>query len=282
MLRRYVLASFFCIVLTSALAAGTKEQLIQLQTDVLDLQTKLVSLQKNTDANAKLVRDLLIQIKDDLGLAATAVKDINKRMLKQEGEADANYTDLIKQIRALGEKLDDGNQRLSVLADKFDKMRLKEEPAKPGVVNAPPADELYTNAYKDFLSTAFDLSLQEFQDFLRFYPNSDRAPEAQYYIGESYYGLKRYGEAIKAFAEVTAKYPTAAVNAPALLKAGLAHFELGNRPDAINRLQTVIEKYPEAPEASIAKKRLELMGVGLKPAAPSRPKPGRSTTKRRS
>lgn len=116
------------------------------------------------------------------------------------------------------------------------------------------------------------MALSEFQQFVRYYGKTERAAEAQYYIGDALFGLKRFGEAIKAFDEVGRNYPTAPVNAPALFKAGQAFMELGNREEAITRFRAVVEKFPDAPEASLSKKRLELLGANIR-STPGRAKP---------
>lgn len=280
MLRRYGLAFLCAVLFIPAAQAGTKEEIIQLQTDVVQLQTKIVDLQRTMDTQTRAMRDLLTQIKDDLGNTSASVRDIRKQLANQQGEMDVSVRDIAKKVTSLGEKLDETNQRLTILGDQISKQQLKEvrpDGNQPGAEGAPQADKLYDNAYKDFLQGNFELALDGFQKFVRYYGRTDKAPEAQYYIGESLYAMKRFGDAIKAYDEINSNYPAAPVNAPALFKAGNSFMELGNRNEAISRYQAVVEKFPEAPEASLAKKRLELLGANTRPAG-SRPK---TTTPRR-
>lgn len=275
MLKKYGLVFLCSVFLTATLSAGTKEEIIQLQSDVLALQNKIIELQKSHDASAKAARDLLNQIKDDVGASLSSINDFKKRVQSRQDETDATFNDLVRKINSLGEKLDENTQRLNILAEQVSRLQLKTiEPdsSKAGAANAPPADKTFDNAYKDFLAGNFDMSLQGFQTFMRYYgDHSDKAPEAQFYIGESYYGLKRYNEAIKTFDELYSKYPTSSVSASALYKAGLAFMDLNNRPEAITRLRTLVENFPTSNEANLARDRLKLLGADVRSPA-GRPK----------
>jgi len=278
MLRKYgLMVVLVMLLLAPPLQPGTKElrELQALQTEVVQLQTKVIDLQKKLDANAKLMNDLLTQIKDDVGTTSAAVTGLRKQMQTQEKQGEGLASDLGRQLRGISEKLDGTDQRLSTLAERVSELRLKTADANPNVPgreSAPAADELYNASYKDFLSGNYEMSLEGFQKFLRYYSKTERGAEAQYYVGESFYGLKRYGDAIKAFDELAGTYPGAQANAPAQFKSGLAFMEMNDRPAAIARFQTVVTKYPETPEANLARKRLELLGASVRPATPTKPK----------
>ena len=48
----------------------------------------------------------------------------------------------------------------------------------------------------------YDLAMQSFQDYLKYYSDTDRASNAQFYIGECYYSQKNYKDAISAYGNV--------------------------------------------------------------------------------
>jgi TolA-binding protein len=65
----------------------------------------------------------------------------------------------------------------------------------------------YNTARSDYGGGRFDLAIQGFADYVKFAPKDDEnAPNAQYYIGMSYYNLKQYDSAAQAFGDVLDKY----------------------------------------------------------------------------
>lgn len=103
----------------------------------------------------------------------------------------------------------------------------------------------------------YRLAIDRFKEFLKRHPKSNLADNAQYWIGESHYGLREFDQAIIEFDAVRRRYPQGEKVAGALLKQGYAFAELGERVNARLLLQEVIEKFPESPEAAKAKQRLK-------------------------
>lgn len=120
--------------------------------------------------------------------------------------------------------------------------------------------------YEGILATLkegdLDAAQQGFRDFLRQYPTSSRAPNAQYWLGECYYGKKQYQRAIAAYDEVEANYPNSGKVPAALLKKGYAYLALEDHPRGLGLLERVVRAYPGSPEAAKASNRLSrLKGV---------------------
>lgn len=105
----------------------------------------------------------------------------------------------------------------------------------------------------------YRLAIQRFKDFLKRYPKSNLADNAQYWIGESYYALREFDRAILEFDAVRRKYPQGEKIPAALLKQGYSFAELGEKVNARLILQEVIEKYPQSPEAMRAKQKLKTL-----------------------
>jgi len=57
-------------------------------------------------------------------------------------------------------------------------------PASGGPPQGLSADALYANAMRDKDGGNSDMALQEFGDYLKYYRDTDTAPNAQYYVGE--------------------------------------------------------------------------------------------------
>jgi tol-pal system protein YbgF len=88
------------------------------------------------------------------------------------------------------------------------------------------------------------------------HPHSDFAPNARFWLGESYYGKKDYPKAIDAYDQVQLNYPTSDKVPAALLKKGYAYLALKDRKRAASTLKQVIDLYPRSPEANKAVDKL--------------------------
>jgi tol-pal system protein YbgF len=102
-------------------------------------------------------------------------------------------------------------------------------------------------------------SINRFKEFVKKYPKSDYADNAQYWIGECYYALREFDQAILEFDAVRRNYPKGDKVPAALLKQGFAFAELGDKVDARLILQELINRYPQSPEAGQAKQKLKTL-----------------------
>jgi tol-pal system protein YbgF len=114
----------------------------------------------------------------------------------------------------------------------------------------------YEFAFQALEKRDYRVAIARFKEFLKKYPKSNLADNAQYWIGESHYGLREFDQAIIEFDAVRRRYPQGEKVPAALLKQGFAFAELGERLNARLLLQELVEKYPESQEAGKAKLRL--------------------------
>src|ERR1700732_3014748 len=113
---------------------------------------------------------------------------------------------------------------------------------------APSADTLYSNGLRDITSGKDDLARQEFQDYLKFYGDTELAPNAQFYLGEIAYKQKQYDQAVTEFDKVLTVYPKSFKIQPAHLRKGMALIELGQKTQGVRELRDVIKRYPNREE----------------------------------
>jgi tol-pal system protein YbgF len=106
---------------------------------------------------------------------------------------------------------------------------------------------------------AYDKAIQSLRDFLRTNRESPLAPNAQYWIGESYYMLADYYQAILNFNQVRQQHPKSERAPAAVLKIGLAFQQMGNKSEAKLAFQKVINDYPSSPEAAQAREKLQAL-----------------------
>jgi tol-pal system protein YbgF len=131
-------------------------------------------------------------------------------------------------------------------------------PTNPPATPASPADEAaaYGAAFDSLRAGDYVASARGFHDFLEAYPNAALAPNAWYWLGESYYVTQNYELAAQSFDTVLRHFPDSNKASDALLKLGYSHLELGDRGEGERVLQMVIDRYPGSDNARLAENRL--------------------------
>jgi tol-pal system protein YbgF len=115
----------------------------------------------------------------------------------------------------------------------------------------------YQNAFNLLRAKNYEKAAREFSVFLRTFPNSHLADNSQYWLGECYYGQRRFREAIDEFERVFALYSTSSKVPASLLKIGYSHLELQQPSMARAVFQQLVRTYPQSSEAIKAHGRLQ-------------------------
>jgi tol-pal system protein YbgF len=138
-----------------------------------------------------------------------------------------------------------------------------EQPSTPAAAVASPGDEAgaYDAAFRALRAGDYVTSARGFHDFLETYPNAALAPNAWYWLGESYYVTQNYELAAQSFDTVLRHFPDSSKAADALLKMGYARLELGDRGEGERVLQMVIDRYPGSDNARLAANRLRALDL---------------------
>ncbi len=118
-------------------------------------------------------------------------------------------------------------------------------------------EQLYDAAYLDLTRGSYDLAITGFTNYLKYFPQTEQAADAQYWLGECYYAKKNYTRAAIEFHRVLEDYSTGTKVASALYKLGLSLLELKSVREARKYLQELTEKYPGTQEARLAEERLK-------------------------
>jgi len=127
----------------------------------------------------------------------------------------------------------------------------------------PSADTLYSNGLRDITSGKYDLARSEFQDYLRYYGDTDLASNAQFYLGEIAFQQRQYDQAVAEYDKVLSSYPKSFKLAPARLKKGMALIELGQKNPGVRELREVVRRYPGTEEERRARAKLKDLGVAV-------------------
>ncbi|MGQ0800306.1 MAG: tol-pal system protein YbgF [Pseudomarimonas sp.] len=135
------------------------------------------------------------------------------------------------------------------------------DPAVIEQEGADPAGErpLYDSAFDALKEGRYAESAKRFQTFLGSYPNGSYAPNAWYWLGESYYVTQNYPIALESFRELLTSFPDSAKSPDALLKVGYCQYELRQWDEAEATLNQVIERYPDSTVSRLAQGRLRAL-----------------------
>ena len=120
-----------------------------------------------------------------------------------------------------------------------------------------PEDEIYRMAKQAFDQGDSDTARNKFQELIERFPKSERADNAQFWIGEIYYREKWYEKSILEYQKVIENYPKGNKVPASLLKQGLAFLNLGDKANSRLIFQELIKKFPKSNEAKIATDKLK-------------------------
>ena len=130
-------------------------------------------------------------------------------------------------------------------------------PAPPITAGSPM--RLYDTAWADYTSGNYDLAIEGFNGYVRSFPRSEFADNAQYYVGESYFQRGKLAEAVDAFGRVISTYPTSDVVGQAYYKRGLCYERL-NQPDrARESYDYLVKTLGDTDAGRLAKQRLDAL-----------------------
>jgi tol-pal system protein YbgF len=261
-----------------------------LQTDVKGLQGSLekvaAAVQANADvtlnnAQALAALDALIQqrLAEQQKALAVPLANTNSKV----DELSREFIVLREALAELSTQVKRLDTRLTDIKDTIDaKLTPPQAPPSPAITTsgggaaAPPpgmtAEKLYDAARGDRDKGNNDLALQQFQDFLRWYGNTDLAPRAQYYVGRIQYDQKKFEDALKSFDLVLTQYPETEKTPDAMYMKGATYEEMGDKAKAITEFRLVTKRFPRSESGKLAQERLTELGIKPVTATPPRKK----------
>ncbi|HWY20477.1 MAG TPA: tol-pal system protein YbgF [Candidatus Acidoferrum sp.] len=270
-----LLALLSILWLTVTPAWGVSKEMIQLQTQVQQLQEQMTAMQRGFDERMGVMKNLVEQNTDAVNKATAAVTTLQTTLQKQQGDSATHVDQLSGQIQSLNDTLDELKARLAKVSKQLEDMQSSQQSLaaqqattqaqQQAAASAPPPDVLYNNALRDYNGDKNDLAIQEFSDYIKFYPNTDLAGNCYFYLGEIQFRQGNYQQAAKSYDQVLQSFPTGNKAASAQLKKGFSLIELGKQDDGVAELRHVIQRYPKSNEALQARERLRKLGVATRP-----------------
>lgn len=265
---------FACLVFLTGgcaetmMGAGVERDVAQLRQDVDALTLSVHRSRSNTE---------------------TLLSQLDRRSREQHAESQKQLAALSSRTEALGNELASLSARVEDISQRVEQLNRQLKAASapsaagaprpstgaaPGSAAASQPAQVYQAAYIDFSKGNYPLAIAGFREFLRKFPDSDLADNAQYWIGEAYFSLARMyatqgqpdkatqelERAVQEFRKVIVNYPRGDKAPTALYKEALVLLELKQPSLARARLQYLLDHFPQSEEAPLAQERL----AGLK------------------
>ncbi|NVN98657.1 MAG: tol-pal system protein YbgF [Geobacteraceae bacterium] len=180
------------------------------------------------------------------------VKELSARQAAYEKDMLFKYEALLERVKITSIRL----TQLEAAARQSSKIELVNQESLPeGREESIQAE--YMKAFGLFSSNNFSGAAESFNAFVSAYPESEYAPNARYWLGECYFALGRFNEAIGAFERVLEMKPLPKRASDAMLRIGSAWYRLDNQSKGSQTLKLLIEKYPDSEAAAAAAGLLE-------------------------
>jgi len=278
---------------------GQKKETVELQRDVALLQDQVRSMQRSMDEKLSALTVMIQQTLDAANKANTAVavleSGLRDKMKDQEAKLVVPVTNVGAKVDSFSEDMKGLRGSIEDVNAKMGKMQAQvldlanavktlaaPPPPPPGATTSaqaptgPPAgvsaESLYNNAMRDRLGGNPDLALAGFNDFLKYFGNTDLAPNSQYYIGELYYNKGDMDAALRAFDIVLEKYPDNNKTPDAMFMKGKVLVKMSEREEAVKQFRELRKRYPTHDLSAKAASELRALGASSTTPAGSKKK----------
>jgi tol-pal system protein YbgF len=290
-------STLLLLMAAPAIFAAPSKEIVQIQRDLALLQEQIRSLQQAQDEKLVRLTTLVEQALQSTSKANTSLavleSGLRDRLSQQLAAPITGVSTRVEQMSnefsSVRESVSDMNERMSRIQAQLVEISntirtLQAPPAPPPAVTGAPAaaagppaglspSQLYESALRDRSGGNLDLAMQGFQEYLKWFSNTELAPNAQFYIGQIYYDKGDLPSAVQAFDTVLEKFPENNKTADAMYMKGMALLKSGQRTQAAQEFLTVIQKYPNAEVTAKAKAQRKALGLSVpeaKSAAPAR------------
>lgn len=280
-------------------AGAVAREIIELQNGVTQLIQGQQTMQTEITQNAAVQRTLIEQSLDAVNKLNGSMSAVQKTTQDFSAASGARLDTMGTQVQGLSDNVGDLQARMGKLDQKLTDIQntLQNVDSKlaspapgpgPAPLAAPPngmngpsgtmptippggpassagppasADVLYSNALRDINGKHYDLATQEFQDYLKYYGDTDLASNAQFYLGEVAFMQNQFQSALDAYNRVIENYPKSFKTASARMRKGFCLAELGQKASAVRELRAVVRLYPGTDEAKRSAAKLKEMGA---------------------
>ncbi|PHH40371.1 tol-pal system protein YbgF [Pseudomonas sp. MWU12-2115] len=208
----------------------------------------------------------LQQMQDQISRQQGVIEELQNQVARMKQESLERYQDLDRRIgsgvapAATPENSSAGGDASAAAGAAAGAGAAAQAPAASSEPGDPAKEKLYYDAAFDLIKAKdFDKASQAFSAFLRKYPNSQYAGNAQYWLGEVNLAKGDLQGAGQAFAKVSQLYPKHAKVPDSLYKLADVERRLGHTDKVKGILQQVVSQYPGTSAAQLAQRDLQRM-----------------------
>jgi tol-pal system protein YbgF len=265
-------------------AGAVSKEMIELQQQVQQLMQSQRDMRSAMDTNQATLKTLVQQSLESINQLNNQMGVLQKTVQESTANSGARIDTMTTQTQGLSDNMQDVQARVGKLSQQMNDIQglLQSIDGKVsgsgGATAAPSAgggngpapapapapissDTLYQNGLRDFTGGNYDLSKQEFSDYLKNFPTNALAGNAQFYLGEISYAQDNFQDAVTQYDMVLYSYPKSYKLAAALLKKGQAEIKLGQKASGTRDLREVIRRFPGTDEARQAQAKLKELGA---------------------
>ena len=277
---------FFLFLFPSCIA--TWQDISSLNSQIADLNTRLNDLQEVTgtkfSSDLDSIRANQAEIGAEIDKVRGEIQDLsgrvedNRQLVRRAIERDTTEQDVMKatlpdltlrvaELEASAKQVHEylGLEPIGAMGEQGPERRSPDAEAPPKQTSGSeeeavsPEEEFYASTLSIYKEGRYEEVIADFKRFIKKYPKSVLADNAQFWMGECYMSLKQYEQAILAYQKVIKNYPKGNKVPNAMLRQALAFYEIKDKTSSRLLMKKIIKKYPDSSEAAIAKTRLKTM-----------------------
>ena len=254
-------------------------------------------------ADVRMLQEQSQQLAITLTALQDSIKALNSRLdqsdeATRKGLADQRLVveNMGADLRVIRDRTSETNVRINTLSQELDALRSQllsvaaaiqtaqttpmdpNVPVDPNAPSLPPTQppsstvglsptRMYEAAMAEYAAGQWTLAITGFDQFIKAFPTSEQADDAQFFIGETHYASGKYADAVAAYTQVIQNYVKGDKVPDAYFKRGLAQDRLKDPEAARESWEFVIKNYPDSVAAQLAKQNLDRIGPPKKPGA---------------
>lgn len=220
-------------------------------------------------AGTEIVRTSSLDEEERIAILERKLEEIDRRldnmsnaaMLEQVQALSAQVREMRGELEQQQFKIDGvSNRQRELYLDLDTRITTLEGGSSAGLPTASQGETgSYESAFQMLKQARYIEAADRFSQFLKQYPDSEYADNAQYWLSESYYVSRLFDQAQSQFRRVVTQYPDSPKVPDAELKLGFIHYEKKDWGAARRQLNDVISRHPQTTAAQLARQRLTRM-----------------------
>ncbi|MBU1155266.1 MAG: tol-pal system protein YbgF [Proteobacteria bacterium] len=249
--------------------AALQSQVTRQHRQIAQLEQKIDALDKQIAEGRKPQADLVSQVaslRQDMMRVSGRVEESEHNLGQAINQRNSQEAQMAKESAAKAQAQTDERLKrleayLGMASGKAGEKAEAKAPPGKAAAQQPPAEpkpkDIYDLGIRLYKQKSYGPARDRFAEYIKKYPKSSLADNAQYWVGECFYAEKKYEEAILAYNQMIKHYPKSAQVPAALYKQGLSFRALGDKRTAKIVLGKLVKDYPKSSQAKLAQKVLK-------------------------